>query len=142
MPLAEGNYRNEPLVMVGNESLEISANQRVLVPIITSTYVSEYLESPEYMYGVVRTHISNGDNPPDLEQLKINGEPLVIEKEDNFKNYETETPIHHIYIPDSSAGPSLKDKVEMPIESVGYIPSVTRGYFVMLTTARRGRILY
>ena len=99
MPLAEGNYRNEALVMVGNESLEISADQRVLVPIITATYVSDDSESPEYMYSIVRTHISNGDNPPDFEQLRINGESLQIENESDLKNYEIETPVHQLLSP-------------------------------------------
>lgn len=132
MPLSEGNYRNEALVMVGNEALEISEDQRVLLPIITATYVSDNLESPEYMYGIVRTHISNGDNPPHSGQVRINGKGIKISDE-HIKKYEIETPVYHIHIPESSAGPSLKDKVELPIESVGYIPAVTRGYFVMLS---------
>jgi hypothetical protein len=132
-PLSEGNYQSEALVMVGNESLEISEEQHVLVPIITATYIADEDQSPEWMYGMARGSISNGDNPPNVTQLKINGSPIDLGEEvKTFENYEFETPIYQINIPDAPHGVSLKHQVEMPIESSGYFPAVTRGYFVML----------
>ena len=136
MPLAEGNYPNEPLVMIGNESLEISAEQLVLVPIITATYIADAFESPELLYGMARADISNGDNPPDLENVRINGNKIDIQidgkSHTNFDLFEFETPVYSINIPDSSAGPSLKDQVERPLSNSGYLPAVSRGYFVIL----------
>lgn len=136
MPLGEGSHLSEPLVMVGDESLEISENQLVLVPIITSTYISNEGEPPEWMYGMVRSNISAGDDPPATIQLKINGNPIEIggknKPHTDFSSFEFETPIYTIHIPDTSAGPSLKSQVEMRIETPGYFPAVSRGYFVLL----------
>jgi hypothetical protein len=136
MPLAEGNYQNEPLVMVGNESLEISKDQRILVPIITATYVADDLEPVEWIYGMVRSSISNGDDPPDLSQVRIDGKEIHIEidkkRQKTLELFEFESPVYHINIPDSPPGQSLKDQVEMPLQSAGYFPAVTRGYFVIL----------
>ena len=130
-PLGEGNYADEGIVMVGNESLEISADQRVLVPIITANYVSDNSESPEWMYGMVRSHISSGDNPPVVEQLRINGDPIKLfdPKDMDFSNYEIETPLFMLSIPESSSGKSLKDHMEVPMQTPGLFSSVTRGYF-------------
>ncbi len=132
MPLSEGIYQNEAMVMVGTESLELAANQRVLIPIITSTYIATESELPEYLYGIVRSQISNGDNPPDLAQLKINGMPIELPEGSVISEYLIETPVYMISIPDDSAGPSLKNQVEMPIGNGGLYPAVTRGYFVIL----------
>jgi hypothetical protein len=140
IPLSEGIYQNEPMVMVGSDSLELSTDQRLLIPVITSTYISTESELPEYLYGMVRSHISNGDNPPELQQLKINGVPIelseklekVTDSRSPFSQYDIETPVYMISIPDDSAGKSIKNQVELPIESGGLYPAVTRGYFVML----------
>jgi len=132
MPQSEGNYQNEANVRIGNESLEITEDQVVLIPIITATFIADEGQSPEWLYGMARGNISNGDNPPKLSQLKINGDDIVIGGEEDFAKYEFETPVYQIHIPDAPAGVSLKHQVEYPMESVGYFPAVTRGYFVML----------
>jgi hypothetical protein len=137
-PLSEGNYQNEACVMIGNESLEISEDQHVLVPIITATFIADENESPEWMYGMARGNISEGDNPPDVTQLKINGEAIDIGGDKDFDKYEFETPVYQIYIPDAPPGVSLKHQVEMPIESSGYFSAVTRGYFVILKLKKGG----
>ncbi len=56
--------------MIRNESLEISEDQHVLVPIITATFIADENESPKWMYGMARGNISEGDNPPDVTQLE------------------------------------------------------------------------
>jgi hypothetical protein len=120
--------------MVGNESLEISEDQLVLVPVITANYVADPSQTSEWLYGMVRSDISGGDNPPQKVQLRINGNPLddLDPDKDDLEKYEIETPIFTILIPESPAGRSLKDRIEMPMHSSGFFPSVTRGYFVML----------
>jgi len=137
MPLAEGKYLDEGVVMVGNDSLEISADQRVLIPIITANYVADHSETSEWLYGMVRSHIAGGDHHPLKEQLRIDGQPIDDgnKDEDDLRRYEIETPIFMIGIPDisdSSYEKSLKDQMEIPMQSPGFFPSVTRGYFVML----------
>jgi hypothetical protein len=136
MPLAEGNYQNEPLVVIGNDSLEITAEQGILIPIITSTIIADEFESPEWMYGKVRNDIRHGDDPPNLENIRINGEKLVLRTKDqtyeNLELFEFETPVYSLHLPDAADGPSLKGQVEMPSQSSGYFPAVTRGYFVIL----------
>lgn len=131
-PLSQGNYQNEAMVMIGNESLEISKDQMVLVPIITATFIADEDQNPEWLFGMARGDISNGDNPPLNNQLKINGCPIDLDGLDNFAKFEFETPIYHVYIPDAPPGVSLKHQVEYPIEASGYFPAVTRGYFVLL----------
>jgi hypothetical protein len=136
MPVGDGRYPNEPIVMVGDESLEITEDQRIFVPVITATFIANEGESPEWMYGTARSNISAGDDPPATIQLRINGAPIKIEIEatpqTHFGAFEFETPIYTLHIPDSSAGPSLKDQVEMRLDTPGYFPAVSRGYFVML----------
>jgi hypothetical protein len=91
------------------------------------------------MYGMARGSISNGDNPPSVKQLKINGHPIDLGAGvETFEKYEFETPVYQINIPDAPSGVSLKHQVEMPIESSGYFPAVTRGYFVMLKLNKDG----
>jgi hypothetical protein len=133
MPLSGGNYAGEGVVMVGNESLEISEDQGVLIPVITANYVADHSETTEWLYGTVRSHIFGGDHPPFKEQLRINGKPIEDGSgEAHLGKYEIETPIFMLNIPDSSYGPSLKDQMETPMQSPGFFPSATRGYFVIL----------
>ena len=137
LPLTGGNYADEGVVMVGNDSLEISADQAVLVPIIMANYVAGNSDTSDWLYGMVRSHILGGDHPPHKEQLRINGKPINDRKTDDEQKmilgkYDIETPVFMISIPDSPVGMSLKHQIENPIESSGFFPSVTRGYFVML----------
>src|SRR6476620_6360850 len=137
MPLTGGKYLDEGVVMVGNDSLEISADQRVLIPIITANYVADHSETSEWLYGMVRFHIAGGDRYPLKEQLRIDGQPIDDENKDenDLGRYEIETPIFMLNIPDisdSSYERSLKDQMEIPMQTPGFFPSVTRGYFVML----------
>ncbi len=127
----DGSYLdNEGVVKVGSEALEISEDQAILIPIITANYVACNQESPETLYGMVRSHIFSGDHPPIPEQLRINGKPI---KEKDLGKFEIETPPFMISIPDTSGGEiSLKDRMETPIIPSGLFQSVTRGYFVML----------
>ena len=129
----EGVYKKEPNVMIGPESLVISDNQRVLVPIITANSLPYNTERPEIMYGFVRSDILNGANPPSASQVKINSKNIKFKPpEINFSNYDIETPVFQIAIPDDTEGYSLKEYGEHAIDSTGLFPVVTRGYFVLL----------
>ena len=63
--------KGKGVMMVGNDSLEISATQRVLLPIITATAVAESGESSQALYELARSDIDNGDNPPAQDNVKI-----------------------------------------------------------------------
>jgi hypothetical protein len=133
MPLSGGSYADEGVVMVGNESLEISDEQGVLIPVITANYVADHSETTEWLFGTVRSHIFGGDHPPFKEQLRINGKSIDDgSEEEHLGKYEIETPIFMLNIPDSTYGQSLKDQMEIPMQTPGFFPSVTRGYFVIL----------
>jgi len=71
---------------------------------------------------------------PSKQQLLINGEPIDDgdRVEPTLKNYEFETSVFPITIPDCPPGVSLKDQMEMPLQTPGLFASVTRGFFVML----------
>jgi hypothetical protein len=134
LPLTGGNYADEGVVMVGNNSLEISADQPVLIPIIMSNFVADSTQTSDWLYGMVRSHILGGDHPPHKEQLRINGKPMHDGNpdDDSLGEYDIETPVFMISIPDAPVGMSLKHQIQNPIEATGFFPSVTRGYFVML----------
>jgi hypothetical protein len=133
MPLSGGNYTDQGVVMVGNESLEISEDQGVLIPVITANYIADHSESTDWLYGMVRSHIFSGDHPPLKAQLRINGNQIEDGgEEDDLGKYEIETPVFMVNIPDSSYGTSLKDQMEAPMQSPGFFPAVTRGYFVII----------
>jgi hypothetical protein len=132
IPLSRTTYVNEAVVMIGEQSLEISADQRVLFPIITANYVADRYETSDYLFGMVRSQIRQG-GIPSKEQLLINGEPIDDgDEERSLKNYEFETSVFPITIPDCPPGVSLKDQMEIPLQTPGLFASVTRGFFVLL----------
>jgi len=133
IPLTRGDYGNDAVVMIGEQSLEISEDQLVLVPIITANYVADNSETSDYLFGIVRSHIREG-GIPSKNQLLINGSPIDDgdPNETTLAKYEFETSIFPIMIPDCPPGVSLKDQMEMPLQTPGLFASVTRGFFVML----------
>src|SRR6476661_1326515 len=133
IPLSRGTYGNEAVVMIGEQSLEISADQRVLFPIITANYVADRYETSDYLFGMVRS-LTRQSGIPSKEQILINGEPIDDgnRNESTLTRYEFETPVFPITIPDCPPGVSLKDQMEMPLQTPGLFASVTRGFFVIL----------
>jgi hypothetical protein len=140
LPLSpNAGYRGEGLVMVGADTLVISQDQGVLVPVITANYIADHGEQTQWLYEMVRQHIFGGDHPPLKQQLRIDGEPLKdTEVGNDLSSYDIETGVFLVDIPDSSYGQSLKDMVEAPVQSSGFFPAVTRGYFVILKDFSEG----
>ena len=126
--------KGEGVIMVGKDSLEISENQRVLVPLITSTVVAESGESSQTLYELARADIDNGDNPPAQNQVKIDNKDF----KEPLDEYRFETRVFQLNIPSSPAGQSLADYVVPAIKTRDtYLPCVTAGYFVLLKSDAR-----
>lgn len=123
------NYTGQGVVKVGNDSLEISTDQRVLLPLITSTAVAEAGESSQSLYQLVRSDITNGANPPAPQNVLIDNQPIDVE----LGGYRFETSVFQVYIPSAPYGQSLADYVVPPIKTRDTIlPCVSSGYFVLL----------
>jgi hypothetical protein len=126
-----GNYRGEGVMKVGDDSLEISTNQRVLLPLITSKAVAESGESSQALYETVRSDIENGENPPDLRNVKVDDVELSVPGD--IGDYRFETTVFQLIIPSSPYSQSLADYVFPPIRTRDIpLPCVTSGYFVLL----------
>lgn len=126
---AVDNYRGEGVINVGNDSLEISTNQRVLLPIITATAVAEAGESSQSLYQLVRSDIDNGEDPPQQGHVRIDNRDFAVA----LDGYRFETRVFQLYIPSAPYGQSLADYVVPPIRTRDTnLPCVTAGYFVLL----------
>lgn len=121
--------KGEGVIMVGNDSLEISETQRVLLPIITATAVAESGETSQTLYELARSDIDNGDHPPAKENVKINTGNLKVD----LDGYRFETRVLQLNIPSCPYGESLADYVVPAIKTRDTnLPCVTAGYFVLL----------
>jgi hypothetical protein len=72
-------YVNDPNIKIGGDRLQIFEDQAVLVPI----HVCFWLKTTPYAdWGSMQDHtgltIDNGDNPPDVSQLTINGMEIEL----------------------------------------------------------------
>lgn len=124
-------YVNDANVKVGKDRLQIFENQAVLCPII----VGYELVPPSRDWGTLREFIGslidNGDNPPGLNQLTINGKPVQLPKGRQMEDFRIATPIFTAIVPDVEFGRSVKDFLETPTPTGNY-PAMVEGYFVML----------
>ena len=75
--------------------------------------------------------IDNGDNPPGLNQLTINGKNLELPNGRKMEDYRIATPIFTAIVPDVEFGRSVKDFLETPTPTGNY-PAMVEGYFIML----------
>jgi hypothetical protein len=131
-------YLNEPNVRIGTDRLQIFEDQAVFVPIIVAYAMNSdwgYLQ--EYC-GVT---IDNGDNPPDLFQLTVNNDTLMLPDDlpgggGDFSDFRIATPIFQAVVPDAPYGVSLKDFLEDGPVQPGFYPAMVTGYFVMLKFGR------
>jgi hypothetical protein len=123
------SLKGEGVIKVGNDSLEISETQRVLLPIITATVVAESGESSQSLYELVRSDIDNGENPPARDHVKIDNTAFA----EPLDKYRFETRVFQLNIPSSPYGQSLADYVVPAIKTRDTnLPCVTAGYFVLL----------
>lgn len=136
-------FKGEGVIMVGNDSLEISASQRVLLPIITATAVAESGESSQSLYELVRSDIDNGENPPARGHVKIDNADLAVPGGRNLDKYRFETRVFQLDIPSSPYGQSLADYVVPAIKTRDTsLSCVTAGYFVLLELDQGEHVIF
>jgi hypothetical protein len=147
--------KNDPNVMVGGDKIEIFSDQGILFPVIMAYWIAnEPIETEEYMRQKVRSDIDNGDNPPRLDQVTINGREIKIRDPndpDSFINeklpeeirkemrkYRIETSLFSTMVASTEYGLSYKDIVEYPTVP-GTANAVVCGYYFLITDLEEGR---
>jgi hypothetical protein len=123
-------YSNNPNVRVGGERLRINESQAVLIPIIVAFEVAR---KPYFDWGIMQEFtgltIDYGDNPPDSNQLTIDGNPIKPPLQ--MEDFRIVTPIVTAVVPESDYGRSVKDFLEEDFP-VGHYPAIVEGYFVLI----------
>lgn len=125
-------YKNDPNVRVGRDKLQICLNQCVLVPIIMA-----YAEAskPYIDYGYMQEYngltIDAGSNPPEVNQLTIDGQAVVLPPGRNMRDFRIATPVFTAVVPEADYGRSVKDFLQMDLPT-GHYPTMAEGYFVLI----------
>jgi hypothetical protein len=131
-------YVNDPNIRIGGDRLQIFADQAVLVPIIIA-YELALVPSRDWgtMQDFTGLTIDYGDNPPDVSQLTINDNNIVLPAGLNMEDFRFITPIFTAVVPDTEYGRSVKDFLEIRVVPGSY-PAIVEGYFVMLKFTEPG----
>lgn len=123
-------YANNPNVRVGGDRLQIYLDQAILNPLITAySEASRSYVDWGLMQDFTGLTIDNGDDPPDVNQLTIDGEPVISEGQ--MHRYRVVTPVFTAVVPEAEYGRSLKDYLETPL-APGHYPVIVEGYFVLI----------
>jgi hypothetical protein len=128
-------YVNEPNIRIGSDRLQIFEDQAVFVPIIVAyAYSNNQYKDWGWMQEYCGMTIDNGDNPPALNQLKIDNTPIRLPSDlgDDFTNFRISTPVFTAVVPDAPYGTSIKDFLEEGPISPGSYPAMIAGFFIML----------
>lgn len=125
-------YKNDPNVRVGRDKLQICIDQAVLIPIIMA-----YAEAskPYVDYGFMQDYngstIDYGSNPPEVNQLTINGQSIVLPRGVEMREFRIATPVFTAVVPEADYGRSIKDYLQMELPS-GHYPAMVEGYFILI----------
>jgi hypothetical protein len=131
-------YQNEPNVRVGRDKLQICINQALFVPLIVS-----YAEAskPYIDFGMMQDYtgltIDYGDNPPEVNQLTIDGSPITLPRGREMHDFRIASPVFTAVVPEADYGRSIKDFLEMDLPS-GHYPTIVDGYFVLIQFTQPG----
>jgi hypothetical protein len=131
-PYFARRYKNNPNIRIGRDKLQICIDQAVFFPIIMA-----YQEStkPYHDYGFMQDYagstIDHGSNPPEVGQLTINGEPIVLPRGREMREFRIATSVFTAVVPDTDYGRSAKDFLQMALPSGNY-PMMAEGYYVLL----------
>jgi len=126
------SYKNDPNIRVGRDKLQICVNQGIFLPIIMA-----YQEAtkPYHDYGFMQDYtgstIDHGSNPPDVSQLTINGQSIVLPRGREMRDFRIATPVFTAVVPDTDYGRSIKDFLQMELPSGNY-PMMAEGYYFLL----------
>jgi hypothetical protein len=123
-------YQNLPNVRVGAEKLQIRKDQAVFIPIIIAYEVAR---KPYFDWGqmmdLTGSLIDYGDDPPLVDQLKINGQN--VRGIEDMRKFRILTSIFTVVVPEADYGRSIKDFLEVTVNP-GHYPAIVEGYFVLL----------
>jgi hypothetical protein len=125
-------YENNPNIRVGGDKLQIFTDQAVFWPILTSYEIAtkpyqDWGELQEYTGSIM----DNGDDPPDSDQIRIDGKPIILPRKLEMSNFRILTPVFPSIIPEIDYGRSLRDFLEDEILPGNY-PTVVEGYFILV----------
>jgi hypothetical protein len=129
-------YDNTPNLRVGKEKLQIYLDQSLFIPVITA-----YSEAsrPYVDWGLMQDFtgltIDAGDDPPEVNQLTINGQPVI--REGQMHRHRIVTPVFTVVVPDAEYGRSLKDSLETSL-APGHYPVIVEGYFALIRFTEPG----
>jgi hypothetical protein len=126
-------YGNTPNIRLGRDGLHIKDTQAVLVPIITAFDVARKPYNDwGYMSDGIGLTIDYGDNPPGRGQLLVDGEEILGQKIQDFRDFRIVTPMFPAVVPETDFGRSVKDFLEESFPAGNYA-ALVEGYFVLLT---------
>jgi hypothetical protein len=125
-------YENNPNVRVGGDKLQIFTDQAVFWPILTAY---EMASKPYQDWGELQEYtgsiMDSGDDPPDEDQITINGKPIKLPKNLEMLKFRILTPVFPTIVPDVGYGRSLRDFLEDEVPP-GHYPTVVEGYFLLI----------
>jgi hypothetical protein len=131
-PYYQVRYGNDPNVRVGSDRLQIFEDQAIFVPVIIAYQFASV--SPHADWGSLQNFtgslIENGDNPPNSNQLTIDGNNIELPVE--MDQFRISTPIFTALVPDAPYGTSLKDFLEEGSIPPGAYQAIVEGYFIMV----------
>jgi hypothetical protein len=123
------NYKDKgPYCKIGKHRIQVFADQSIFVPVIISLADEKHfpnLFTAELRRADVNNDIDKGDNPPKPYQATINGEPIV----DDLKDFRVESPE---FLLDVSKDSSVKNDLEVPINTPGGWQAISAGYCVII----------
>jgi len=131
-PYFAKRYKNNPNIRIGRDKLQICIDQAVFFPVIMA-----YQEAtkPYHDYGFMQDYtgstIDHGSNPPLVGQLTINGEPIVLPRDRDMREFRIATSVFTAVVPDTDYGRSIKDFLQMYLPSGNY-PMMAEGYYFLL----------
>jgi hypothetical protein len=125
-----------PNIMIGNDRLSIFSDQLVFLPIIFSYWASTDPDDSEIsLHERARVDIDNGDNPPNKNQVTINGSEIdltdKVGQKYNMVDFRTESPLFTFNVPETDDGNSIRDYIEYTL-TPGDNRAVAMGYFILL----------
>ena len=143
-----GKFMKSINVMIGEDVLDITEGQAILIPILVSYWSAEDPEEDEeVLRQKVRDHTAIGDNPPETKQLTISSIPTTKNAQTTqailfpgmeMKDFKLETSVFPLIVPKSEYGTTYKDYVDTPFMQTGTFATVTLGYFVLISDIKVG----
>jgi hypothetical protein len=125
-------YNNEPNVKIGADRLQIYLDQYVFCPVLVATWIAT---KPYHDFGFMQEYcgltLDHGDNPPNENQLKINGENVQLPEGKKMKDFRIATSVFTAVVPDTDYGRSLGAFLEEEALP-GQYAAMVEGFFLLI----------